>query len=56
MEYYLQILLGLIVLIGVVVPMSTDMKAIRIKNIVEELIDRGLFGFILLHDYVAGFF
>ena len=34
MEYYLQILLGLVVLIGVVVPMSTDMKAIKIKNII----------------------
>ena len=56
MEYYLQILLGLIVLIGVVVPMSTDMKAIRIKNIVAAIIVMVLFGFILLNDYVAGFF
>ena len=56
MEYYLQILLGLIVLIGIVVPMSTDMKAIRIKNIVAAIIVMVLFGFILLNDYVAGFF
>ena len=56
MEYYLQILLGLIVLIGVVVPMSTDMKTIRIKNIVAAIIVMVLFGFILLNDYVAGFF
>ena len=56
MEYYLQILLGLVVLIGVVVPMSTDMKAIKIKNIIAAVVVMVLFGFILLNDYVAGFF
>ena len=50
MEYYLQILLGLVVLIGVVVPMSTDMKAIKIKNITAAGVVMVLFGFILLND------
>ena len=56
MEYYLQILLGLIVLIGAVVPLSTDIKAIRVKNIIAAIAVMVLFGFILLNDYVAGFF
>ncbi len=55
MEYYLQIALGLVVLIGAVVPMSTDIKAIRVKNIVAAIAVMVLFGFILLNDYVAGF-
>ena len=37
MEYYLQILLGLVVLIGAVVPLSTDIKAIRGKNIIAAI-------------------
>ena len=56
MEYYLQILLGLVVLIGAVVPLSTDIKAIRVKNIIAAIAVMVLFGFILLNDYVAGFF
>ena len=56
MEYYLQITLGLIVLIGAVVPLSTDIKAIRVKNILAAIAVMVLFGFILLNDYVAGFF
>ena len=56
MEYYLQILLGLVVLIGAVVPLSTNIKAIRVKNIIAAIAVMVLFGFILLNDYVAGFF
>ena len=46
MEYYLQIILGLIVLIGAVVPLSTDIKAIRVKNILAAIAVMVLFGFI----------
>ena len=56
MAYFLQIILGLFILIGVVVPMSTNIKAIRIKNILAAIVVMVLFGFILLNDYVAGFF
>mgnify|MGYP000011444626 FL=1 len=56
MEYYLQVLLGLIVLVALVVPMSTNIKAISIKNIIAAIIVMFIFGFILLNDYVAGFF
>ena len=56
MEYYLQVLLGLIVLVALVVPMSTNIKAISIKNILAAILVMFLFGFILLNDYVAGFF
>ena len=56
MEYYLQVLFGLIVLVTLVVPMSTNIKAISIKNIVAAILVMFIFGFILLNDYVAGFF
>jgi len=56
MEYYLQVLFGLIVLVALVVPMSTNIKAISIKNIVAAILVMFIFGFILLNDYVAGFF
>jgi len=56
MEYYLQIIIGLIALVAVVIPMSTNVKAIKFKNIVAAILVMILFGFILLNDYVAGFF
>ena len=56
MGYYLQVLLGLIVLVALVIPMSTNIKAISIKNIVAAILVMIIFGFILLNDYVAGFF
>ncbi len=56
MEYYLQILFGLIALVAVVIPMSTNVKAIKFKNIAAAILVMILFGFILLNDYVAGFF
>ena len=56
MSYYLQVLLGLIVLVALVIPMSTNIKAISIKNIVAAILVMIIFGFILLNDYVAGFF
>ena len=56
MEYYIQVLLGLIVLVALVVPMSTNIKAISIKNIIAAILVMFIFGFVLLNDYVAGFF
>ena len=56
MEYYLQIIIGLIALVAVVMPMSTNVKAIKFKNVVAAILVMILFGFILLNDYVAGFF
>ena len=56
MEYYLQVFLGLIVLVALVIPMSANIKAISIKNIVAAILVMFIFGFILLNDYVAGFF
>ena len=55
MEYYLQILFGLIALVAVVIPLSTNVKAIKFKNIAAAILVMILFGFILLNDYVAGF-
>jgi len=48
--------LGLIVLVALVVPMSKNIKAISIKNIAAAILIMFIFGFILLNDYVAGFF
>ena len=56
MGYYLQIIIGLIALVTVVMPMSTNVKAIKFKNVVAAILVMILFGFILLNDYVAGFF
>ena len=48
--------MGLIVLVALVVPMSKNIKAISIKNIAAAILIMFIFGFILLNDYVAGFF
>ena len=54
--YYLQIILGAIILTAIAVPLSNNYKAIKIKNIIAAMGAMVLFGFILLNPYVAGFF
>ena len=44
MEYYLQILFGLIALVAVVIPLSTNVKAIKFKNIAAAILVMILFG------------
>ena len=54
MEYYLQVLLGLIVLVALVVPMSTNIKAISIKNIIAAIIVMFIFNPPKLHSPLRG--
>ena len=54
--YYLQIIIGAIILTAIAVPLSNNYKAIKIKNIIAAMGAMILFGFILLNPYVAGFF
>lgn len=54
--YYLQIILGAIILTAIAVPLSNNYKAIKAKNIVAAMGAMFLFAFILLNPYVAGFF
>jgi CNT family concentrative nucleoside transporter len=54
--YYLQIILGVIILTAIAVPLSNNYKAIKAKNIVAAMGAMVLFAFILLNPYVAGFF
>jgi len=54
--YYLQIILGAIILTAIAVPLSNNYKAIKVKNIVAAMGAMVLFAFILLNPYVAGFF
>ena len=54
--YYLQIIIGAIILTAIAVPLSNNYKAIKIKNIIAAMGAMVLFGFILLNPYVAGFF
>ena len=54
--YYLQIIIGAIILTAIAVPLSNNYKAIKIKNIIAAMGSMILFGFILLNPYVAGFF
>ena len=54
--YYLQIILGAIILTVIAVPLSNNYKAIKAKNIVAAMGAMVLFAFILLNPYVAGFF
>ena len=56
MVYYLQVLLGVIFLVAVVVPLSNNIKEIKIKNILAAIAVMIGFGFLLLSEYVAGFF
>ena len=56
MGYYLQVLIGAILLVAVVVPLSNNIKEIKIKNILAAIAVMIGFGFLLLSEYVAGFF
>ena len=56
MEYYLQVLIGGLVLIAVTVPLSDNYKQIKIKNIFFAILMMFVFAFILLNDFVNNFF
>ena len=56
MGYYLQVLIGAILLVAVVVPLSNNVREIKIKNILAAIAVMIGFGFLLLSKYVAGFF
>lgn len=56
MAYYLQALIGGILLLALVIPMSNNYREIKIKNIFYAILVMVLFGFLLLSDYVTGFF
>ena len=56
MEYYLQVLIGGLVLIAVTVPLSDNYKQIKIKNILFAILMMFVFAFILLNDFVNNFF
>ena len=56
MEYYLQILIGSLVLIAVTVPLSDNYKQIKVKNILFAILMMFVFAFILLNDFVNNFF
>ena len=56
MEYYLQVLIGGIVLIAVTVPLSDNYKQIKVKNIFFAILMMFVFAFILLNDFVNNFF
>ena len=56
MGYYLQVLIGAILLVAIVIPLSNNIKEIKIKNILAAIAVMIGFGFLLLSEYVAGFF
>ena len=56
MEYYLQVLVGGLVLIAVTVPLSDNYKQIKVKNIFFAILMMFVFAFILLNDFVNNFF
>ena len=56
MEYYLQVLIGSLVLIAVTVPLSDNYKQIKVKNILFAILMMFVFAFILLNDFVNNFF
>ena len=56
MGYYLQALIGGILLLALVIPMSNNYREIKVKNIFYAILVMVLFGFLLLSDYVTGFF
>ena len=55
MEYYLQVLIGGLVLIAVTVPLSDNYKQIKVKNIFFAILMMFVFAFILLNDFVNNF-
>ena len=56
MEYYLQVLIGGLVLIAVTVPLSDNYKQIKVKNNFFAILMMFVFAFILLNDFVNNFF
>ena len=56
MEYYLQVLIGGLVLIAVTIPLSDNYKQIKVKNIFFAILMMFVFAFILLNDFVNNFF
>ena len=54
--YYLQIVLGALLLTAIAVPLSNNFRAIKVKNIIAAMAAMVLFAFILLNPSVAGFF
>ena len=56
MEYYLQVLVGGLVLIAVTVPLSDNYKQIKVKNIFFAILMMFVFAFILLNDFGNNFF
>ena len=56
MEYYLQVLIGGLVLIAVTVPLSDNYKQIKVKNIFFAILMMFVIAFILLNDFVNNFF
>ena len=56
MEYYLQVLVGGLMLIAVTVPLSDNYKQIKVKNIFFAILMMFVFAFILLNDFVNNFF
>jgi len=56
MEYYLQVLIGGLVLIAVTVPLSDNYKQIKVKNIFFAILMMFVFFFFLLNDFVNNFF
>ena len=54
--YYLQIILGTLILTALAVPLSNNYKAIKIQNILAAMAAMLVFAFILLNPNVAGFF
>ena len=56
MEYYLQVLVGGLVLIAVTVHLSDNYKQLKVKNIFFASLMMFVFAFILLNDFVNNFF
>lgn len=56
MDYYLQVLIGAFVMICIVLPFSNNIKEIKVKNIFYAVIVMFAFGFLLLSNFVRGFF
>ena len=56
MDYYLQVLIGAIAMVLMVLPFSNSIKEIKVRNIFAAILVMFVFGFLLLSDFVRGFF
>ena len=56
MDYYLQVLIGAIAMVLMVLPFSNNIKEIKVRNIFAAILVMFVFGFLLLSDFVRGFF